>query len=250
MTPLLENYYWTMVMQHAPSGFVSRIPLLLFLYLVATGNERPGRRFLTIVFAAHFGLSALMGAAVGGEVRLIALLSAALFGVCGWYSWREETAWKVLPDGSVLRTLAIIGYTIAFIYPFWRFLSWWAGPFFSPMGVLPHQSLLALLVLLAVTGRAAPRPLVYTAIICSLVLAAVDLALTTQPWAVVVALAGLVALVVSLLPTGQATVEGGDSAQEAAPPSKGTGDAEKPAGKAPPAARPPKGKPGRKWDLR
>lgn len=253
MTPLLENYYWTMVMQHAPSGFVARIPLLVMLYLVATGNVTPGRRFLTIVFAAHFAMSSLMAVTVGGEVRIVALVSFALFVACAWFAWREETAWKILPDGGILRALVIAGYTIAFVYPFWRFLSWWAGPFFSPMGVVPHQSLLALLVLCAVSGRSTPRPLMFTAVACAFVLAAADLALTSQPWAILLPTAALAALVTSLVDFQRIGSFKGDSRPdpgESRPPTRKSTPAEK---SGEPAPSPPKGgkkKAGRKWDLR
>ncbi|MCC5877192.1 MAG: hypothetical protein JJU11_13305 [Candidatus Sumerlaeia bacterium] len=174
MVPILENFYWTIVLHHSASGFSARIPLLVVLYLVATGNQKPGWRFLTGVLAAHFALSWYLSVGVGGQVTPLALVSFTLFATCAWLTWADETPWKVLPDGGSLRYLAVVGYTLAFIWPFWKFLSWWEGPLFSPMAVLPHQTLAVLLILLAVTGRNAPVALLTVAGICSVILAVID----------------------------------------------------------------------------
>lgn len=248
MTPLLENFYWTMVLHHSASGFVSRIPLLVVLYLVATGNQQPGRRFLTGVLAAHFFLCWMMSVGVGGQITLVSLMSLALFGSCAWIAWSEETPWRILPKNPALSILVTLGLALAFIWPFWKYLSWWAGPFFSPMGVLPHQTLVVLLILLAMTGRESPRLLVIVGAASALVLAAIDMIYAGKWTTSFIAVLGLVALGLHFIaPHAKAPAEDGDDeGEKKAPATTDRKQVEDPPGE----ERKEKKAAGKKWDVR
>lgn len=242
MVPILENFYWMLVIHHSASGFTSRIPLLLFMYLVATGNQKPGRRLLSGVLAAHFAISWYISVGVGGQIMPLALVSFALLASCAWLTWSEETPWKILPESGGLKVLAILGYVLAFTWPFWRFLSWWAGPFFSPMAVLPHQTLAVLLILLAVTGRGAPILLLVVAGVSSLVIAAIDLLYAGIWTSLLLPLLGLTAVGCHFLGEMPAAEKPREEGKSSKPTQKEADESEAP--------KEEQKQGGRKWDVR
>ncbi len=149
---MLDKVIHPLIVTHGPTGLVAKFSLLLVLVLVHTGNERPGFRLLTGFFLAHFLIGAYTVSGIEGIGKLVALASLVLAGAAAWSLARESVRWKVLPDEQPGLALAVVGYAIAFWFPLWPGQGPGRAIFFSPMGAIPHQTLVVLLVLSAASG--------------------------------------------------------------------------------------------------
>jgi hypothetical protein len=174
MVPSLAGYYNSIVVTQWPTGLIAKVPLLLALYLVQTGNIHPGRRLVVGVLAAHFALAAFLSLGVGGATWVVCLVSLAMLVVCGVMLAGAPPAITVLPVNPAPRYAALLALVLAFVYPFWDFLTPWARPVFSPMGALPHQSLLVAAVLAVVSAASLPRYFAATTAVAAVVLGLMD----------------------------------------------------------------------------
>lgn len=173
--PMLDKAIHPLIVTHGPTGLVAKFSLLLVLALVQTGNERPGFRLLTGFFLAHFLVGAYTVSGIEGGGKLVALASLVLAGAAAWSLARESVRWKVLPDEQPALALAVVGYVIAFWFPLWPGQGPGRAIFFSPMGAIPHQTLVVLLVLSAASGAAGSVVLRRTGLAAAVVIGLVEL---------------------------------------------------------------------------
>lgn len=156
----MESFYRDLIFLQGPTALVAKVSLLLVLYLVHSGNERPGFRLLTSVLLAHFLIAAYLTTGSKGAVLFLPMLSLAMAAAAGYSLAKEPVRWVVLP--GEWRGLYLAGYLLAFWFPFWPNQGPLAAILFSPMAALPHQSLLVLLVLSMASGGSGPVALRWT----------------------------------------------------------------------------------------
>lgn len=238
---LFEYYKYVFVTQ-GPTPLTAKLSLAVALYVVAAGNEKPGQKLLTAVFATHMAVAAwlALGQSISLHILLVALavLAAAVHALRG-----DPFRWIVLPESQGMRTLAIAGYAVAFVLPLWPYREGFAQVFWSPMGTLPHQSLAALLVLCAVSISTRPVYLHGAAAAGAVVLAVGDLLAGYQLLAgamVLFAAASFAPLVLNRHLAESLREEKERLAQMAS--------ARRAGGDPPPAEKNPR--PGRKWNIK
>lgn len=169
----LFEYYKYVFLTQGPTPLTAKLSLAVALYVVAAGNEKPGQKLLTGVFATHMAVGAWL--ALGQSISLHILVASLAVLAAAVHSLREPFRWLVLPETQGMRTLAIAAYVLAFTMPLWPYRQGFSQIFWSPMGTLPHQSLAALLVLCAVSMATRPVYLHGAAAAAGLVLALADL---------------------------------------------------------------------------
>ena len=183
---------------HWPTSISARFALAVSLYLVQTGNKEPGPKLLTSVLLVLFLVPMMLALPSGletfGGITILAAGCLLLLGASIHALAIERPAWRVLPEEEPWRTIALGGYAIAFFFPFWGGpIGFLRGLFLSPLGPLPQQTLLALLILCASSGRHAPSLLSKAALAAGLLLGINDLAVGNQLLGIMV-LAGTAAL--------------------------------------------------------
>jgi len=171
----LEALYRYITVTHGFTGFVGKFTLCLLLYFLHTGNQRPGRRILNGVLAWHFAMAiAFLGGLGGTSLALRAACLCALVPLV-LALVRNDVPWRILPEGSGASSAALVAYAVAMIFPFWSGRSLLGSVLFSPLGALPHQSLLVLTILLVVTGQRAGWPLICGTFAAAFLLGSIDI---------------------------------------------------------------------------
>lgn len=191
----LADFYQYMALTQSFATFPARFTLLLGLLIVHAGVQKPGQKLLTGVFSGSFFVSFYLATGGRGMVIPLMLLSFALCVAAGYSAYKDEARWVVLPDDERWRAPAIGAYVIAFFFPLWPNIPLFHGILYSPVGILPHQTLAILFILVACTGRGAPRTLVATAFVCGGLLVLMDIIIGSFPPGMLVLASGLAAAV-------------------------------------------------------
>ena len=128
-----------------PSAVAAHILFGTVLYLLYTGNKRPGLRLMSLTFAAmSFSVFWVAGYPrfAFTEVAFLVLFLCSVYELL-----RPLTAWG-LGKGRPLwvRRVGYLALAWAWIYP--HHIPWWAAVFGAPLGVLPSPTLLALVAML------------------------------------------------------------------------------------------------------
>lgn len=174
--PSLIEYYDYIVVLQQPTSVVMKLSVLAGLVLMAREPGALARQLLTLIFAAHFLSAAFLSMGGGGGTRIIMLLSFALAVICGVAALKGPPDWRVMPEGETASIATVFGYFLLITFPFWPMLD---GVFrslvFSPMGILPHQTVGVLLLLLALGGTRHRGALSLAAILMGLLTGLLDL---------------------------------------------------------------------------
>ena len=239
----LEELYRYVTVTHGFTGLVGKFTVLLMMYFLHTGNERPGRRILSGVLAWHFvmGIAFLGGLGATSHALRAACLAALVPLVLA--VMRDDVPWRILPEGSGPHASAIGAYALALVFPFWSGRGFLESVLFSPLGALPHQTLAFLSTLLIVTGLRAGWPLIGGTFAATLLIGSIDVlsAGRLSGWVLLAAAAALGARFLAPLALGELV---DNSSTEPSAPSVAAASAPPPAPKSASASG------GKKWDLR
>ncbi len=130
---------------YGPVALCAHILFGTVLYLIFTGNRRPGLRLMSLAFAAMaFSVFWVAGYPrfMVTEVAFLVLAFCAGYDVArpltNWGLGKERPLW--------IRRTAYFALVWAWIYP--QHVAWWKIPFASPLGVLPSPTLLAMVAML------------------------------------------------------------------------------------------------------
>lgn len=189
------------------TAIAARVALASVLYLVHSGNRRPGQRLLTATLAVLMvsGFVVSVSRALDpppGVTDLVPLVATVCLGsaiALFWGTVQHEGEWSVLPPASPRnsrRGMAAGLLVLAFYFPFFR-TGWLASAWASPLGVLPHQALLIGLLVAWASGSNVPRLPAWTLCCASILLGLTDV-FAAHVWQGVPGLLGGAALAVRL----------------------------------------------------
>lgn len=189
----LPEFYERIRTLQSGTPFFSRMSLALALMLVATGNQKPGYRLLTGVLLAHFIIGLYVTSDYPGAAFLLIPIHLVMIASLGWTLYADDSRWVVLPEDGSWSITAIGAYIAIFWFPFFPPGFRLSDLFFSPMGLLPHQTLLVSLMLLLFSRERVSVALIWTVVGCSAYLALLEV-LTQRffPAIVLLVLAGAV----------------------------------------------------------
>lgn len=171
----LSAHYKDLAITQGLSGLMGKISLIAVIGIYLDGVLRDRGRYLAGIFAVHFFTAFYMNIAAGGGALLIGLASLALLGASiKTILDRQADVWEIAPEDAFWGPLVWIAYGFALIYPFWANQTVIGRIFYSLTAVTPHQTLMVLLLLLALRGQEAPRLLTHTAIASAILIAVID----------------------------------------------------------------------------
>lgn len=165
----VATFYSHIALVHGLTGFVGKLALALVVGLIAAGNRKPGEQLLLIVCLLQFLMSGYLAVSYLGEAGLgsmpvpvasIAFIMAVVLGIAlvkpeGRWTVRHPQPWRVWAGGALLIWAL---YFPAFNDGWPEFARGWGRAIFlSPVGVLPHSTLLALGALAWLSMPNAPR---------------------------------------------------------------------------------------------
>jgi hypothetical protein len=178
----LAVFYRYMAVTQGTTGLTAKLALGALLYIVHAGELRQARTLLHSAILALFFVSFFLADGDAWTITGVAFLSLAMTCVAGYALWRERnTEWRIVPEDQPWLGITIAAYVIAFAFPFWDFRNVVSRVVFSLMGPLPHQTLLVVLILCAVTGKGSARVLGWAAVACASLLGLLDL-IAVQRW--------------------------------------------------------------------
>ncbi len=171
----LHEYYRSVAIVHGVTAIIAKMSLAVALWLVAAGNQKPGYRLLTGVFLCHFLTASLLAVGSTWYAAPVLMVALAMAAAAAYSLVKEpEVAWIPVPDSEIWRPLAWIGYAVAMFLPLWTIRSLGRPIVYSPIGILPHQTLLALLILSASSGNVGSRVIRIAVAPATIVLGLVD----------------------------------------------------------------------------
>ncbi|MCC6546280.1 hypothetical protein IT570_03840 [Candidatus Sumerlaeota bacterium] len=198
MLAMLDKQYISILSMHAATAVVAKLSLLIGLCLVQFGNDRKGPPLLTSILLVHFLVGAFTTAGSIVAMNALAVASGAMMLACAWALGVEHPKWRAIPDAQPWTALTIIGYIIAFWFPFWPAQGFIKAFFFSPTAALPHQGLLAVLILTA-ASPAGSRVIKVTGAMAAIVVGIVEIKYGSSFRAIIMLAAGIAGSVPPLL---------------------------------------------------
>jgi len=148
----LMRFYESVLYQQRFTSVTAKVALAAVLYLVAMGNKYPGNRLILGVLVAQLIVASLLatGGGIGGVVLALSGLTAAA--LVGWLFVPPQPEFQVVPseENGAWKPLALAGFAVAFFYPFIEsHIEGFWNAVYTPMGLIPQPSFLAVMILAA-----------------------------------------------------------------------------------------------------
>lgn len=175
-TSLLAHYTQVAIL-HGPTGFVGKVALLSLMLLLAQAHGKAIVQLAGLIIAVQSFSSAAI--ALGeGQTALVSLVGCLLGFSSLILIWKPEGAVRSLPEGGWRLGLALVLWAWAIWFPVFSHPKSVAGMFKalfgSPVGALPHPTILATLVVVFSSRPNAPRILGWAAVASGVILGVGD----------------------------------------------------------------------------
>lgn len=195
---MLNEHYIPILAVHSATAIAAKFSLIVGLLLVQLGTSKKGPPLMTGILLVHFLIATFTTPGQTFAMNLLSFVSGVMVLACGW-TLAQGAAWRALPDAQPAKALTLMGYFAIIWFPLWPAQGFVKALFVSPMGVIPHQDLLAILLLCHASGARAPRILAIAAAVGALMVAIAEFKWGTAPRAIIMLVAALAGGVTPLL---------------------------------------------------